>query len=438
MCIERAGSMGEHRRREAAMSRLPASIHAAALDVHKKTSEVTFRDGAAKVAARSRLDHRDREKLKAKLSRWPKGMDVVLEASFGWGWLSDLMLEVGLNPRLANCKKVEKMRQARDWPKTNKKDADLLSLLPYEPDNWWEVWRAPKEVRDRRELTRCRSGLVRVQTITKNRIQALLCRHGVLHGCSDLFGREGWQFLSELCRESERLSDAGRRALQEQVSLLGHVMQRVDEMTRLLQRELTVTERVKLLQTIPGFGLILSHTVIAEIGMIDRFKSHRHLARYSLVAPLCRDSGDPDEDGEQKAKGRRIGRSGNRTLKWALIEAAHGAVRTGGRFREMYDRYTSGGKRDCNRGYIKVARELAKVVYVVWKKNVPYTPDPPVRPGSDKDTSATRCAAESTSVARRSSTKDRRTFRADRVGARDRDGSRSGMGQLYHPRVAAD
>jgi len=38
---------------------------------------------------------------------------VVMEASFGWGWLADLMKEEGLRPELSNCFKVEKMRKAR-------------------------------------------------------------------------------------------------------------------------------------------------------------------------------------------------------------------------------------------------------------------------------------------------------------------------------------
>jgi len=61
---------------------------------------------------------------------------------------------------------------------------------------------------------------------------------------------------------------------------------------------------------------------------------------------------------EHSGLGRHLGDRGNRTLKWAFIEAAHGAVRSGGRWRAMFDRLTDGGTRDRNRGYIKVAREL--------------------------------------------------------------------------------
>ncbi len=135
------------------------------MDVHYKFSSVTFRDLDGLVVAREKLDHRDREKLKRRLSQWPAGLPVVMEASFGWPWLSDLMIEAGLKPLLSNCFKVEKMRKARGWAKTNKKDADLLSLLPFEATDWWQVWLAPPDVRDRREQMRYRSGLVAVPSL---------------------------------------------------------------------------------------------------------------------------------------------------------------------------------------------------------------------------------------------------------------------------------
>ncbi len=78
--------------------------------------------------------------------------------------------------------------------------------------------------------------------------------------------------------------------------------------------------------------------------------------------------------------GRHVGFVGRRTLKWAFIEAAHGAVRRGGRFRAIFDHRTNGGKRDRNRGYIAVAHALCRVAYVLWKKEMDYTENPPSRP----------------------------------------------------------
>jgi len=383
------------------MNKMNSTVACAGMDVHYKFSNVTFRGSDGRIVSRQRLDHPDRRKLAVRLSCWPKGLPVVMEASFGWGWLSDLVEAAGLEVHLSNCYKLEQMRKARGWVKTNKKDADLVSLLPLEPWDWWRVWRAPPEVRDRREQMRFRADLVACQTEVKNRIHAIFHRHGIFHEFSDLFGGQGRRFLTELCmRGSPHLSPQALQALRGQVRLLDHLRRQLADVARILHQQLIQTPLIRRLKTIDGLGLILSHVVVSEIGQIERFRNHKALASYSLLAPRSNDTGQ--EDPGQSPKGRHLGQQGNRTLKWAFIEAAHGAVRSGGRWRAMYDRVTAGGTKDRNRGYIKIARELVKVVYAVWAKGVDYQPTAPARPGSRK-----------------------------------KNKSRSGTGQLLHPMVHA-
>ena len=59
-----------------------------------------------------------------------------MEASFGWNWLADEMTAAGMKVSLSNCYKLEQMRKARGGAKTNRKDADLVSLLPMELSDW--------------------------------------------------------------------------------------------------------------------------------------------------------------------------------------------------------------------------------------------------------------------------------------------------------------
>jgi len=56
----------------------------------------------------------------------------------------------------------------------------------------------PKVVREQREWLRYRMTLVRMQTGLKNRIHAVLHRHGIIHEYADLFGAEGRRFLNQL------------------------------------------------------------------------------------------------------------------------------------------------------------------------------------------------------------------------------------------------
>jgi transposase len=356
------------------------------MDVHYKFSQVTMRDEHGEIVCRERLDHPDRKAMRERLGKWPKGVPFVMEASFGWAWVADLMKELGLNPVLSNCLKVEQMRKARGEAKNNKKDADLLSLLPSEKSQWWRVWMAPPEVRDQREWMRYRSGLVHIGTQTQNRIHAIFHRHGVFHGLSDLFGTKGRTFLIELCKSGRtpdvQLPPGALASLRGEVRLLGHIRTQLAEVAKKLRGQLNHSDLAKRLDGISGFGLILSHTLMGEIGQIERFRNHRYLASYSLLAPRDDETGEHDPD--RPPVGRRIGKRGNLTLKWAFIEAAHGAVRSGGKWRKIFDRYTQGGKKDRNRGYIKVARELVKVVDVVWRKGVVYTDTPPARPKSSR------------------------------------------------------
>ena len=363
------------------MNKQYANVTSAGMDVHRKFSNVTLRDAQGDVVVREKIKHEDREGLQWWFSQWPTDIDVVLEASFGWAWLSDVMKDAGLRPRLSNCFKVEKMRQARGWVKTNKKDADLVSLMAFERSNWWEVWLAPPDVRDHRERIRYRSDLVGVQTETKNRIHAVFHRHGVFHKYTNVFRGSGRLFLSELCRDGGGLLSGGAlAAFRGQVRLLDHIRGQLAEIARTLRKEIKIDDLIRRLMTIPGIGLILAATVRSEIGRIERFARQNNLAAYSLLAPRADDTGESDKS--RAPMGRHLGRQGNHTLKWAFIEAAHGAVKCGGRWRAMFDRYTDGGKNNRGRGYIKIARKLVQIVYVVWSKQTDYTDTPPPRSGS--------------------------------------------------------
>jgi len=360
--------------------RTDASVTQLGLDIHRKFSKVTARSSDGKVAWRQRLDHSGRTQMRKQLAGWPKGAPVLLEGTFGWAWMSDELAAAGLDPHLASSGKVAAWRKARGLAKSNRTDADLLSELWSERGHWWEVWLAPREVRDQREWLRYRMALVRMQTSLKNRIHAILHRHGILCEQSDLFGRDGRRFLNLLVAPNDAtLPDSGRATLKGFLQLLDHVRRQIAAATRQFRKQVEASPAAIRLKTIPGIAWVLSYTILAEIGRIERFADAKRLASYSLLAPRADDSGDEDDE---PPLGRHVGHAGRRTLKWAFIEAAHGAVRKGGRFRQIFDRRTAGGKRDKNRGYIAVAHELCRLSYVCWKKQVDYTADPPPRPGS--------------------------------------------------------
>ena len=356
-----------------------AKVSHVALDHHNRFGRLTARDADNRVVFRERLEYEDREKLRQRLGRFPAGMPVILEGTFGWGWMSDELKAAGLDPHLSSSSKVAGWRKARGLPKSNRRDADLLSELWPEQPRWWEVALASAEVRDRRELLRCRMALVAMQSATKNRIHATLHRHGILHNFSDLFGVGGRKFLQTLLGDEVRLREMARITLKEHLDLLGQIRRQLVRVTRLVRKQVSRDEAAELWHSLPGVGWILAFTIHAEVGDASRFPQGRNLASYSLLAPMSDDSGEEDDS---TPVGRHVGWRGRLTLKWAFIEAGRGAARKDAKLREFFNRRTQNGQKDCNRGYIAVGRKLCNIGLSCVKHKRPYTLTPPPRPGS--------------------------------------------------------
>jgi transposase len=364
--------------------RMKEKVAYVGLDCHKNFSRMTARDAGGEIVFRQRLEHADRAALREELRRLPRGTPAILEGTFGWGWFSDELADCHLDPHLANSRKTAAWREARGIAKNNKLDADLLSELWPQPGRWWEVWLAPQEVRDQREWLRYRMTLVKMQTGLKNRIHATLHRHGILHGLGDLFGKAGRLFLWQLCQGDEQrpLRASGKETLKGYLKLLDQIRRQLASLTRLIRKTVSSSEQGERWRSLPGISWVLAYTILAEVGRCDRFAGAKQLSSYALLAPRADDSGDEDD---QAPKGRHVGHAGRKTLKWAFIEAAHGAVRKSAYFRAIYDRRTSNGTRDKNRGSIAVAHELCRIGFSCWRNGRDYCeqrPQRPSRPGS--------------------------------------------------------
>jgi transposase len=385
-----------------------AKLSCIGLDCHRNFSLASARDESGRIAWRQRLNHADRQGLRQELAKWPAGTPVILEGTFGWGWISDELREAKLDPHLSSGLKVAAWRTARNPAKSNRKDADLLSELWFERPReeggvmkrWWEVWCVPPEVRDQREWLRYRMSLVAMQTSLKNQVHATLHRHGMVQPFGDLFGAAGRVWLGKLCADERSLMrKSGRETMRGILVVLAQLRRQIAGATRQFHLIHRREPEVKRLASLPGVSTVLGCTMWAEIGRFERFASGRNLSRYALLAPLSDDSGD-DRDGPPL--GRHVGKVGRTTLKWAFIEAAHNAVRKDDRMKSVFNRYTDNGKFNRGRGYIVVAHQLCLIAYAMWKNQTMYQPLPPSRPGvrineeREKDQSGTdECARES-------------------------------------------
>jgi len=334
-------------------------------DIHRKFSQLSVVErnehGEIRVVRRMRLEHADRPAMQAELRALPTGTPVAMEGSFGWPWIADLLDELELDPHLGHPPAIKVL--AKNEAKADRVDADRLG-------RFWlrgifpESYLSTPEVRQLRERLRYRQALVRLRTGMKNRVQAILHRQGILHDFSDLFGKGGRAFLKKLA-----LPEACREVLDGWLSLIDLMSEHLTELEAWMEQHLEEDQITRLLKTIPGIGLILAHVIQAEIGQLtERFPSRKHLTSYAGLAPVANDSAE--------RHGRRhIAAACNHTLRWALIEAAGGALRgkdCPANLRRLHNRLTHGGRTNKSQAKVAVARELCELVYVIWKKGEPY------------------------------------------------------------------
>src|SRR5207247_2095458 len=145
------------------------------IDVHRKRSQLAVIDATGEVLVNRNVPDGVEPILKV-IGGLPPGTPAASGAAFGTGWLVELLEGYGFEPHLVHplqCKAIASARLKRRQGAGAEILAQLLraDLLP-------EAWIAPPAVRQLRALLRHRVQLVRLRTLLRNRIHAVLAGHG--------------------------------------------------------------------------------------------------------------------------------------------------------------------------------------------------------------------------------------------------------------------
>ena len=123
------------------------------------------------------------------------------------------------------------------------------------------------------------------------------------------------------------------------------------------------------LTSVPGIGPVFSAGIIAEVGNINRFDGQASLAKYAGLAWTQHQSG------QFEAQNTRLIKSGNRFLKYYLVEAANSLVRCDTEYRRYYDlKFKEVNKYQHKRALALTARKLVRLVFRLLKDNRLYIP----------------------------------------------------------------
>jgi len=94
------------------------------IDLHKKFSHVTILGEDGKIKDSRRIDNRE-EALVAHFNNFDEPSKAVVEATFSWGWMTDMLERQHIDVVLAHPQKVKAIGSAQI--KTDKIDAEVLA-----------------------------------------------------------------------------------------------------------------------------------------------------------------------------------------------------------------------------------------------------------------------------------------------------------------------
>jgi transposase len=319
-------------------------MHSVGIDLHRKRSHIAVIDEEGEQLLSRRIVN-DPQTFLSLLEDLGE-CRVALEATYGWEWLADVLQDAGYELHLAHPMRTKAIASAR--VKTDAVDARTLAHL-LRTDLLPEAYIAPRELRDLRDLLRHRVALTRMRSALKNRVSAVLAKHGIQRPYSDLFGPAGTRFLAEV-----QLREGPRRRLDSTLALIADFTREIDATSGEIDARAHEDPYVPVLCQIRGVGRYIAMLVIAEVGDITRFATARRLCSWAGLTPTVRSS-----DG--KARLGHISGQGSPPLRWALVEAAQHAAGGGGPLRESYEQIAK--RRGKQIAKVAVARQILTLCF---------------------------------------------------------------------------
>ena len=329
------------------------------IDLHKNKWHVTARTAELELFSGS-IPGRW-EALRGILDRY-KGhlIHTVYEAGYFGFWLHDELIEYGAEcivtpPSLIPQEYGNKVKTDR---RDSRKLAHFLAKRLLK-----RVWVPTEKERYHRQVIRRRRQLIGDRIRAQSRIKAELQLHGI--NLSAPHGKWTKIYLGNLgrIRFKNRWMQESFKRLLEQYYFLDEQINKQTDLLKELSETALYRERVEILTTIPGIGMIAAMELLLELQDIGRFQRADQLAAYVGLTPSQYTSAD-------KVRMGRITCVGKNSLRAMLVQASWALIRKDGVMREKYDKLKSrsGGKR----AIVAVARILLIRMRRILLDNNPY------------------------------------------------------------------
>jgi len=182
------------------------------------------------------------------------------------------------------------------------------------------------------------------------------------------------RLLQKAARDSYRLDQVLYEPLNTSIASSFNLIKAFDDEIKVVDKAIEKTIKginpveYQSLTSIPGIGPVLASGILAEIGTITSFGSHDSLAKYAGLTWRVNQSGDYSSDDTRMTK------TGNKYLRYYLIEAANSVINHVPEYRDFYNKKYGEVTTHCHkRALALTSRKLVRLIFGLLTKNQIYS-----------------------------------------------------------------
>ena len=296
------------------------------IDLHRVTWHVTIRTENDEVFSGGIPGNW--ETLKKLFQRYRDyQMSVAYEAGYFGFWLHDRIVAHGGECIVTPPSLIP--QEYGNHVKTDRRDSRKLAYF-LAKGLLKRVWVPTEEERYQRQVVRRRRQLVGDRVRVQNRIKAELRFYGI--DLPEVVGKWTRGYVENLRRlrfNNRWMQESFQRLIEEYDFISGEVVKQT-KVLRELSEDALYRDRVKILRSVPGIGLIAAMEYLLELQDVERFRRAEQLAAYVGLTPSQYSSAD-------KVRMGRITCIGKNTLRGTLVEVAWRVIAKDRAMRQKYD-----------------------------------------------------------------------------------------------------
>ena len=302
------------------------------------------------------------EALRQLLDRYRGGsIQVVYEAGYFGFWLHDRLATYG-----AECIVTPPSLLPQEYGnrvKTDRRDSRKLAHL-LAKRMLKRVWVPSEQERYHRQVIRRRRQLIGDRVRTQNRIKAELRFYGMEVAEPRGPWTRGYVERLWCIRFNNPWIQESFQRLLEQYAFLSQQIAKQTQLVRQLSETPFYEERVKILRTVPGIGVISAMELVVELQDVARFRRSDQLSAYVGLTPSQYSSAE-------KVRMGRITGIGKNSVRAIMVEVAWYIIRKDNSMRKKFERIKA--RSGSKRAIVAIARTVLLRTRRMLLDGLPYS-----------------------------------------------------------------